>query len=63
MQKNTRWCLVELFKNFETCLCLQRLQSHESRAVQMKNTAMKYIFQKLTSPRILVISKAIKVSM
>ena len=57
--KNTLWCLVELFKSFETCACLK---SHDSRAVRMKNTATIYTFQKLTS-RILVISKAIKVSM
>ena len=33
IQKNTLWCLVELFQSFGTCV---RLQTHECRAVRMK---------------------------
>ena len=60
IQKNTLWCLVELFQSFETCVCLQ---THDSRAVRMKKHDHETNLQQLTSPRILVVTKAIEVSM
>ena len=44
IQKDTLWCLVELFQSFGTCVCLQ---THESRAVRMKQHGHETMFSKI----------------